>query len=91
MKSPNLNAYVERFIQTLQKECLDRFLVVGERHLDHLVRNFVEHYHEERPHQGKGNQPLSVGGEKLEQVPVSEITCSERLGGVLKHYHREVA
>ena len=60
IRAPNTNAYVERFIQTLQVECLDHFLVFGEKHLDYLVREYVEHYHTERPHQGLGNR-LVIG------------------------------
>jgi hypothetical protein len=45
--SPNLNAYVERFIQSIQQECLDHFIVCGERHFEYLVREYVEHYHGE--------------------------------------------
>lgn len=48
--SPNLNARCERFIQTLGKECLDRFIVLGLRHLDHLVSEFTSYYNRERPH-----------------------------------------
>jgi putative transposase len=55
--SPNLNAYVERFIQTIQQECLDHFVVVGESHLYHIVREFLRYYHEEPPHEGLGNVP----------------------------------
>jgi putative transposase len=58
-RSPNLNAYVERFIQSLQQECLDHFLVFGEKHFDYLVREYVEHHHTERPHQGLGNQLIT--------------------------------
>lgn len=53
--SPTTNAYVERFIQTLQQEVLDSFVVFGTQHLDHLVSEMVEHYHEERPHQAMDN------------------------------------
>ena len=49
-RAPNLNAHVERFIQTVQDECLDRFIVLGTRHLDHLIAEFLEHYNRERPH-----------------------------------------
>jgi hypothetical protein len=48
------NAHVERFIQTVQIECLDRFIVMGTSHLDHLVREFMEHYNRERPHSAIG-------------------------------------
>lgn len=48
-RSPNTNAFVERFIQTLQQECLDYFVVFGQRHLDHLVAEMVTHYHEGVP------------------------------------------
>ncbi|TWT39524.1 integrase core domain-containing protein [Blastopirellula retiformator] len=57
-RSPNTNAFVERFIQTLQRECLDHFVVFGEQHMDYLVKEFVGFYHAERPHQGKDNSPL---------------------------------
>jgi putative transposase len=87
LRAPNTNAYVERFIQTLQVECLDHFLVFGEKHLDHLVREYVEHYHSERPHQGLDNQ-LVVG----ESPPgEGEVACKTRLGGLLKHYYRAAA
>ena len=83
--SPNLNAYAERFVQTLKHECLNHFIVFGERHLNYLVAEFVDHYHTARPHQGIGNAtpiPCRDG-------PCSgPIRCESRLGGVLKHYHR---
>jgi putative transposase len=56
-RSPNLNAYVERFIQSIQQECLDKFVIFGQEHMDHVAREYVEHYHHERPHQSKGNRP----------------------------------
>jgi putative transposase len=83
-RSPNLNAYVERFIQSLQVECLNHFLVFGEKHLDYLVREYVEHYHYERPHQGLGNRPvLNILGK-----PDGKIQCRTRLGDLLRHYCR---
>jgi putative transposase len=93
-QSPNLNAFVQRFLQTLQQECLDHFVVVGERHLAHLVREFVSHYHAERPHQSLGNRPPS--GSAPSQTwnsppPQVEVICRERLGGLLKHYERAAA
>lgn len=91
-RSPNTNAFVERFIQTLQRECLDHFIVFGEQHMDHLVQEFVDFYHEERPHQGKENQLLtSVDQPEAGILSINSVNCSERLGGVLKHYHRQAA
>jgi putative transposase len=89
-RAPNTNAYVERFIQSLQVECLDHFLVFGEKHLDYLVREYVEHYHMERPHQGLGN--LKIG----DRAPPADSTAADldrverrtRLGGLLSHYVR---
>jgi len=87
-RSPNLNAFVERFIQTIQVECLDHFLIFGEKHFDYLVREYVEHYHKERPHQGLHNRLIS-GQPPPESV--GEVQCRTRLGGLLKHYYRAAA
>ena len=100
-RSPNTNAYVERFLQTLQQEALDYFIVFGQQHMDLMVSEFVEHYHEERPHQSMDNdvlvaaEPPPANDEHTKPppdvVPVSQIACRERLGGVLKHYYRKAA
>ncbi|TWT30579.1 integrase core domain-containing protein [Blastopirellula retiformator] len=90
-RSPNTNAFVERFIQTLQQECLDHFVVFGEQHMDHLVNEFVDFYHEERPHQGKENELLTPGEPQPDILSIDSVNCRERLGGVLKHYHRQAA
>jgi putative transposase len=54
-RSPNLNAFAERFVESIKSECLERLVLLGEGHLHAAVREFVVHYHEERPHQGLGN------------------------------------
>lgn len=92
--APNLNAYAERFAQTLRVSCLDHFLVLGEGHLRHVVKEFVEHYNTERPHQGRGNVPLpdaqaaDAGEPPILPFPKGEVRCRERLGGLIKHYYR---
>lgn len=97
-RSPNTVAYVERVIQTLQQECLDYFVVFGESHMNHLVAEMVAHYHEERPHQGLDNKLLTRPQQKSRtkanceiQLPLAELRCRSRLGGLLKHYYRAAA
>jgi len=51
-KSPNLNPYAERFVRSIKAECLSKMITLGERHLRSAIREFVDHYHRERPHQG---------------------------------------
>jgi hypothetical protein len=83
-----MNAYVERFVQTIQQECLDKFIAFGREHFDLLNREFVEHYHHERPHQAKDNRPLLAGDSS---PPDGDVIMHERLGGVLRHYSRAAA
>ena len=87
-RSPNLNAFAERFVGSIKSECLDRIVPLGEKHLRAAVRAFVDHYHEERPHQGLGNELIAPKTTSLGPGPVR---CRERLGGVLKFYDREAA
>jgi transposase InsO family protein len=90
--APNLNAHVERFIQTIQDECLGKFIVMGTAHLDHLTAEFIEHYNQERPHSAiqfrtpMGRPPpLRLAGRQ------GAVRCRTRLGGVLRHYYRLAA
>jgi hypothetical protein len=82
-------------VQAVKTECLDHFVVCGERHLRHLVREFVAHYHAERPHQALGNVPLpaaaSAGDPPILPFPRGPVRCRTRLGGLLRHYHRAAA
>jgi putative transposase len=86
-----------RWVQTLRTECLDHFLVLGENHLRFIAKEFTAHYNLERPHQGRGNVPLplaadnDLGPQPLLKFPTGEVQCKERLGGLLKHYHRNAA
>ena len=93
VRSPNLNAFAERFVQTLKHECLEHFVIFGHKHLDYLVSTFIDYYHTQRPHQSKGNRPLLKLVEPPPALPntVGEVFCEERLGGLLKHYYRQAA
>ena len=55
-RSPNLNAFAERFIRTIRESCLERLVLVVEGSLRRAIRELVDHYHHERNHQGPGNQ-----------------------------------
>ena len=87
-RSPNLNAFAERFVESVKSECLGRIVPLGEGHLRSAVRTFVHHYHEERPHQGLGNRLIAPTSTLIGRGPVQ---CRERLGGLLKFYFREAA
>ena len=89
-RSPNLNTFAERFVRSVKSECLDRVIPLGERHLRHLVSEYVVHYHGERNHQGLGNElidPIPANTNNAEGV----VRRRARLGGLLSYYHREAA
>jgi putative transposase len=97
-RSPNLLAYAERFNLSIKSECLDHFIVFGEKHLNYLVAEWLAHYHEERPHQGKDNElliPVSAAeanrAGQRDVLRLGDVRCRQRLGGLLKHYHRRAA
>ena len=85
-QAPNANAHAERFVRSIKSECLDRVIVLGERHLRQTIREFITHYHRERNHQGLEN-------ELIETSPTVEgdgrrIRRRPRLGGLLNYYAR---
>jgi len=88
-RSPNLNAFAERFVRSIKSECLRKVIPIGETHLRTIVREYLEHYHHERNHQGLQNvipfprgQPHGARG---------RVRRRERLGGILNFYHRDAA
>ncbi len=88
-KSPNLNAYAERFVRSIKEECLNRVLPHSERHLRELLRDYLSHYHMERNHQGLGNRLIKPSADVISlDRPVRK---KERLGGLLNYYYREAA
>ena len=88
-RSPNLNAYAERFVRTIKENCLERMILFGEMSLRKTVNEFLMHYHVERNHQGLDNKLImSIANTS---VPKGMIRKRERLGGMLNYYYREAA
>jgi transposase InsO family protein len=88
-RSPNCNAIAERYAGTLRRELFRRMIFLGEAHLRRALAEFIAHYHGERPHQGMGNQILEPGPEVGKSA--GEIRRRDRLGGILRYYHRAAA
>jgi transposase InsO family protein len=88
-QSPNLNAHLERFWRNLREECVDQLIFFGEKALRQAVKEFVEHFLRERNHQGLGNRLIEPGPEVGRCA--GRLHCRERLGGILRYYHRQAA
>jgi putative transposase len=88
-RSPNLNAYGERFVRSIKDECLNRMIFIGQASLRRAVAEYMDHYHAERNHQGLAN--------RLIQMPAAATACHGtihrrvRLGGTLSFYCRQAA
>ena len=88
-RSPNLNAFAERFVRSIRSECLGRLILMGEGSLRRAIDAFLAHYHGERPHQGLGNRFIEAWDGPTDAA--GGIVCRERLGGLLRFYHRKAA
>ena len=88
-RSPNLNAYAERFVRSIKESCLDRLIWFGEDSLRKGIREFVLHYHCERNHQGLDNRLIIPDASRAGDR--GRIRRQERLGGMLNHYYRAAA
>jgi putative transposase len=85
VQAPNANAYAERWVRTLRADCLDRILILGRRHLEHVLRVYRSHYNEHRPHRalhllppnGRDPTPLNATG---------HLRRHDLLGGLIHEY-----
>jgi transposase InsO family protein len=85
-----MNSFAESWVASIKRECLDQFMVLGERHLEYLLESYVSYYNSKRPHRGLGNIPIGVGKPPPpEETRTKEgVACDMWLGGLLKHYRR---
>lgn len=102
-QAPNLNAFIERWIQSLKHEALNHFVVFGKEHFDFIVSEYVQYFLDLQPHQGVGNAPLPRprgepaegttpdGENNFQPLSLADIKCQRRLGGLLKHFYRQAA
>jgi transposase InsO family protein len=85
IQGPSVNAYAERFARSVREECPARLLLFGERRLIRVLDDFVAQYPGERNHQGLGNVLIAPGPGPRGGA---HVRCRERLGGLLRYYHR---
>ena len=88
-RSPNLNAYAERFVRSIKESCLNRMIFFSEESLRVAIQNFVAHYHNERNHQGLRNRLISPESGHFGNT--REIQRRRRLGGMLNYYYLTAA
>ena len=88
-QAPNANAFAERWLRSVREECLDKILVVGERHLQRVLTAYLAYYNQARPHQGIAQQcPVPLQRSSARDGPLER---RDILGGLLHDYHRRAA
>ena len=85
-RSPNLNAFAERWVRSVKDECLSKLILFGESSLHRALHEFIAHFHSERNHQGKRN--LLLFPSPARTTTRRSVRCRERLGGLLRYYSR---
>ncbi len=87
-RSPTANAFAERWIRSVREECLDHVLIVGERHLHRVLKEYAAYFNHARPHQGIGQQ-IPAGDKR--SIGEGPVRCRDVLGGIIHDYYREAA
>ena len=90
VRSPKANAIAERFVRTIRAECLDWLLILNRRHLEHVLRVYIDHYNTQRPHRSLGLQPPDLA-DPPPQPATGDVQRRDRLGGLLHEYYRAAA
>ncbi|MGH2698562.1 MAG: integrase core domain-containing protein [Actinomycetota bacterium] len=89
IRAPKANAFAERWVRTARRECLDHLLILGRRHLERILREFVMHYNANRPHRGLDLAVPEPPATKF--ISDGAVRCRARLGGLIREYVREAA
>ena len=91
VRSPRANAYAERWVRTVRTECLDWVLILGRRHMEGILRQYVTHYNQRRPHRGIDLE-VPVASSGIAATPPSlRVRRHGVLGGLIHEYYSEAA
>jgi transposase InsO family protein len=87
-RAPRANAFAERWVRTVRRECLDRMLIFGQRHVLAVLGEYVAHYNERRPHQGRHQRPpdLDVLPAPVADLTAARVRRTKVLGGLINEY-----
>src|SRR3954447_1630930 len=87
VRAPRAKAHAERWVGSLRRECLDWILIFSRRQLEQVVRTYIGHHNEHRPHRSLEQRPPLAKPPPAERPPSSAIRRRDRLGGVLHEYY----
>jgi putative transposase len=91
VQAPNANAHAERWVGSVRRECLDRLLIFSRRHLEHVLRVYVRHYNQHRPHRALALRPPEQADgnpRPLRAQAYSQLNRRDLLGGLIHEYER---
>jgi transposase InsO family protein len=89
IRVPRANAFAERFVGTVRRECLDQVLIYGRRHLERVLQTYVAHYVDERPHRGLGlATPAGIRPPQAPGATRTRVGRMDVLGGLIHEYRR---
>jgi putative transposase len=92
VRAPKARAHAERWVGSVRRECLDRLLIVGRRHLEHVVCEYAQHYNTHRPHRSLDQRtplakpPIDESAPRAELPQLGLLRRRDRLGGLLREY-----
>jgi putative transposase len=88
-RAPRMNALTEHFLGSVWRECLDHLIILGDRHLEGILKEYTGYVNRERPHQGLGQQPPEPAGAPVgDDAPALRVRSVPILGGLHHAYHR---
>jgi transposase InsO family protein len=87
-RCPRANAFAERWVRTLRRELTDRMLIFGQRHLRHVLAEYVQHYNERRPHQALNLSPPRPPATVIDLAEQRRIHRKPILGGLINEYEQ---
>jgi putative transposase len=87
VRAPKARAHAERWVGSVRRECLDRLLILGRRHLHHVLTRYVRHFNEHRPHRALGQQPpLSDEQPLADVIELDRLRRRDLHGGLIHEY-----